>query len=242
MESFALTARSLQHHSLKLSTYACGYAQGAGGTQGDQETIEHEGKHPISGVDTRRIALFIRQDLGPSRLLQHLGSTSTAAAAAAAAPGVTTTSPDTVMGTLQGMYAPTQHTRSNASHGSQLLTHYKSNQISCRVVCVCVASSWILCHMMDNTAGLSASIDRVFKGPSDRISASFEIPSAGRLALPRTEPRPFLIPPPPMAITHGCGKRSASFCDAIFILKSCFYQDRLGTNIGKALKTKTRFK
>ena len=140
MESFALTARSLQHHSLKLSTYACGYAQGAGGTQGDQETIEHEGKHPISGVDTRRIALFIRQDLGPSRLLQHLGSTSTAAAAAAAAPGVTTTSPDTVMGTLQGMYAPTQHTRSNSSHGCIAAAdtlQIKSNQIlSCRV-CLC---------------------------------------------------------------------------------------------------------
>jgi hypothetical protein len=31
------------------------------------------------------------------------------------------------------------------------------------------------------------------------------------------------------------------FCDAIFIQNALFYQDRLGTNIGKALKKECRF-
>ena len=52
-------------------------------------------------------------------------------------------------------------------------------------------------------AGLSSSIEKVFRVPSEQIASSFKIPSAGRLALPRTEPRPFCIPPPPLAITHG---------------------------------------
>ena len=53
----------------------------------------------ISGVDTRRIALFIRQDLGPSRLLQHLGTTSEAADLNVSAADATT-----VMGTLDVRY------------------------------------------------------------------------------------------------------------------------------------------
>lgn len=52
-------------------------------------------------------------------------------------------------------------------------------------------------------AGLSSSIDKVFRVPSEQIASSFKVPAAGRLALPRTEPRPFCIPPPPLAITHG---------------------------------------
>jgi len=41
---------------------------GGGGAESEQNV------QPISAVDTRRIALFIRQDLGPSRLLQQLGT------------------------------------------------------------------------------------------------------------------------------------------------------------------------
>ena len=41
---------------------------GGGGAESEQNA------QPISAVDTRRIALFIRQDLGPSRLLQQLGT------------------------------------------------------------------------------------------------------------------------------------------------------------------------
>lgn len=52
------------------------------------------------------------------------------------------------------------------------------------------------------SAGLSSSINKVFHEPSERIASSFKITSGGRLALPRTEPRPFCIPPPPLAITH----------------------------------------
>ena len=35
------------------------------------------------------------------------------------------------------------------------------------------------------------------------ISASFDFPSAGRLPLPRTAPRPFGIAPPPLVFTHA---------------------------------------
>ena len=33
-------------------------------------------------------------------------------------------------------------------------------------------------------------------------------------------------------------KDNGTFCDAIYIYNASFYQDRLGTNIGKALKKK----
>lgn len=59
-------------------------------------------------------------------------------------------------------------------------------------------------------AGLASSIEKVFHGPSERIASSFEIPSAGRLALPRTEPRPFCIPPPPLAMSHGYSSGNAT--------------------------------
>ena len=59
-------------------------------------------------------------------------------------------------------------------------------------------------------AGLASSIEKVFHGPSERIASSFDIPSAGRLALPRTEPRPFCIPPPPLAISNGCSAGNAT--------------------------------
>lgn len=59
-------------------------------------------------------------------------------------------------------------------------------------------------------AGLASSIERVFHGPSERIASSFEIPLTGRIALPRTESRPFGIPPPPLAISHGCAPGNAT--------------------------------
>lgn len=59
-------------------------------------------------------------------------------------------------------------------------------------------------------AGLASSIEKVFHGPSERIASSFEIPLTGRIALPRTEPRPFGIPPPPLAISHGYAPGNAT--------------------------------
>ena len=54
--------------------------------------------------------------------------------------------------------------------------------------------------------GQAAATEQVFEAPAEAISASFETPESGRLPLPRTAPRPFALPPPPLVMTQPNAK------------------------------------